>query len=242
MGQILLSRGMEAIVDDEDIEKTSGYNWIVGGSGTRHHPYVATAIKEEGKINGKRIQKRVYLHQLILGNPSYPIRHRNGNGLDNRKENLIRRGFHEMATIPKDVELAYFAGIVDGEGCISSAETRGRVFASLNVTNTYPYILEDLKSLFGGNIYRRNRKKALEHHKASYGWTIGGASVSQALELLLPYMIIKKEQAKVAMELCRLQEFKDEVSLEKRQELRNMLKQLNHKTYDEYDVGERVWL
>lgn len=60
-----------ALVDDEDFERVSGYNWFIMPNG-----YVATRI-------GK---SKVYLHRFIMGLTG--IDHKNNNKLDNQKNNL----------------------------------------------------------------------------------------------------------------------------------------------------------
>lgn len=78
MKTIQLSRGMEAIVDDEDYERISKYKWCitVNGYATRKRP-----LKEGNK--------HVLMHREILGTPSgFDTDHINGNKLDNRRVNL----------------------------------------------------------------------------------------------------------------------------------------------------------
>jgi hypothetical protein len=64
-----------AIVDDEDLEKVSCFNWSV-------------LINYRNVYAVRNVNKKnIYLHSLIL-NSDKPIDHINGNGLDNRKSNL----------------------------------------------------------------------------------------------------------------------------------------------------------
>lgn len=83
MKTIPLSRGLEAIVSDEDFELISAHTWHanLGGGGI---PYAYTNIR---KPDGG--YRRVSMHQLLLGGrPRCDIDHINGNGIDNRRENL----------------------------------------------------------------------------------------------------------------------------------------------------------
>ncbi len=84
MKEIKLSRGAVALVDDEDFEHLSKHKWslVPGNRGTA---YAAAQIKNaQGEWRFRR------MHRFIMGSkdPALYIDHRNGNGLDNRKENL----------------------------------------------------------------------------------------------------------------------------------------------------------
>jgi len=83
MKEILLTQGKIALVDDEDFEKIIAYKW--------HCDCRKNTIYAETDIitDGTRKYKSLRMHRLIT-NPSdnLEIDHINGNGLDNRKENL----------------------------------------------------------------------------------------------------------------------------------------------------------
>jgi hypothetical protein len=79
---IKLSRGEVAIVDDEDFSALSQFKWHlrqsrVGGTKYAEHSY---------RLNGRK--DNFSMHQLVMLFPEKDIDHINGNGLDNRKENL----------------------------------------------------------------------------------------------------------------------------------------------------------
>lgn len=61
------------IIDDEDVELVSQYNWYLHTYG-----YVSATIN----------CKKVLMHRLLMGNPSLDVDHINGDRLDNRRENL----------------------------------------------------------------------------------------------------------------------------------------------------------
>jgi hypothetical protein len=77
MKKITLSSGDIVLIDKEDFKEISKYNWYVAKRGKIKYA--------EKTTKGKHIM----LHRLIM-NPSTKedIDHINGNGLDNRKENL----------------------------------------------------------------------------------------------------------------------------------------------------------
>src|SRR5579872_2294129 len=74
--EIILNRGV-AIVDDEDYDCIVGFRWTATENSTN-------AVYARTIIGGRTI----YMHRMVLREPSSHIDHINGNALDNRKENL----------------------------------------------------------------------------------------------------------------------------------------------------------
>ena len=75
------ARPNTALIDDDDASKVNQYEWY----SFRVHRcwYVATDFSVHGKA------KRIYLHRLVMNAPDKTeVDHINGDGLDNRKENL----------------------------------------------------------------------------------------------------------------------------------------------------------
>jgi len=69
-----------AVIDFEDLDKVRNYWWYLGTLG-----YVYTQIKV-----GRKWKTR-HLHYIILGitpKPGYNVHHKNGDPMDNRKDNL----------------------------------------------------------------------------------------------------------------------------------------------------------
>ena len=83
MKTIKLTQGMVAMVDDEDFDMVSAYSWFANRINNIY--YASRKIRKE---NGKRTDLR--LHRFILGitDADVSVDHKNGNGLDNRRENL----------------------------------------------------------------------------------------------------------------------------------------------------------
>jgi len=74
---LLLSKGEVALLDADDFEKVGQFSWTLWTDGKRKYAY--------RKKNGKNI----YLHREITQATNKEcVDHINGNGLDNRKENL----------------------------------------------------------------------------------------------------------------------------------------------------------
>jgi hypothetical protein len=89
MKKIKLSRGKVTLVDDADYELLSKFNWYINENAERTKLYaMRSKLKSETtKITGTK----VYMHRFILNvyDKSFMIQHKNGNTLDNRRENLV---------------------------------------------------------------------------------------------------------------------------------------------------------
>lgn len=79
MKKIPLTKGAEAIVDDEDYSYLSQFSWYLNSTGD--------AVRSElGRSKGR---KHIRMHREILNAPNNKVvDHKNGNRLDNRKSNL----------------------------------------------------------------------------------------------------------------------------------------------------------
>jgi hypothetical protein len=79
--EITLAKGQVAIVDDEDFERVNAKHWMPRKDSNSWY-----AIRHEQTLLRKTT---IMMHRFILGADSgTEIDHWNGNGLDNRKENL----------------------------------------------------------------------------------------------------------------------------------------------------------
>jgi len=99
-------------------------------------------------------------------------------------------------------ELAYTAGIVDGEGSVgighnekSSKNLYYGVFVS--VTNTAEWLTQWLQLTHGGSVhpYQHPNPK----YKLAYKWSLHGVAAAEFLESILPYLHLKRPQAELAI-------------------------------------------
>lgn len=82
MKEIPLTQNKIALVDDEDYERINQYKWYAQWSGWQWRSV-------RNQYIGKGKAAMIYMHREILNAPKgIPVDHRDGNGLDNRKENL----------------------------------------------------------------------------------------------------------------------------------------------------------
>jgi hypothetical protein len=100
--------------------------------------------------------------------------------------------------------IAYLAGIVDGEGSIgiellSPTKNRKKNYyvCRLTVINTYKPLMERLVKTFKGQY---DERKAIPNRKTCYRWHVFGNDMENALNILLPYLEEKKQQALLILE------------------------------------------
>lgn len=83
MKRIPLTRGYYALVDDEDFDYLNRWKWFSSVAQTG----CVYARRNEGVGNGKQVT--VLMHRVIARTPdNLVVDHINGDGLDNRKQNL----------------------------------------------------------------------------------------------------------------------------------------------------------
>ncbi len=107
-----------------------------------------------------------------------------------------------------NTDYAYLSGIVDAEGHITIGRTRRRNTIGYNprigITNSYLPVLKMAKELFGGSICSAGNEKG----KPLFIWYISSKdAIEKCLLHILPYLIIKRDQAKVLLEFVRLERF-----------------------------------
>ena len=85
MKEIPLTQGKVALVDDEDFEVLKLHKWFVIDQGCG----INYAVRNTPTGLKKPRQRCVRMHRVIMGTPNgLETDHINGNGLDNRRENL----------------------------------------------------------------------------------------------------------------------------------------------------------
>jgi len=101
-----------------------------------------------------------------------------------------------------ETDWAYLGGLIDGEGCICISKPRSSYSIhqlSVRVSNTDARLMIWLKDNFNGSITTQHRKN--KKHKDAYEWRVFAKDSEYILENILPYLVIKKEQALLALDL-----------------------------------------
>lgn len=139
-----------------------------------------------------------------------------------------------------ETNLAYVAGLFDGEGCITLCKIKRKANRSesmllqLNLSNTYLEALEFVKSLYGfGSIVKHTKK---EGRKQGYSYVLNAKSAEMFLSSIEKYSIIKIGQIRIALKFRKIvqqvpfqvlsQNYKDEVN-----KLADGIRALNGRNY-----------
>lgn len=116
-----------------------------------------------------------------------------------------------MHTQGVETTYAYLAGIIDADGHITVSKANRRLASGtvatyftprVGITGTRNAPHELAKTTFGGSLSRQVPKDPA--HRLVWFWAIEGGQAAAALRLLLPYLRVKVEQAKVAIELAEV--------------------------------------
>jgi hypothetical protein len=102
---------------------------------------------------------------------------------------------------------AYVAGLIDGEGCLGIQSTNSTQFyAEISIgmsDKALPLLLEVQKTL-GGTVTKR--REPTEKWNGAHTWRIGGDAALAFISEVGPFLILKREQYQVLMELKQLVE------------------------------------
>jgi len=107
----------------------------------------------------------------------------------------------------KKTDWAYIAGIVDGEGCIRIVKTKEPKNKSgykyqmvIGVNNTNEWLIHWLYFNFGGSIHLQAK---LDNRKPLWHWYLSSRKAQAFIELILPYLRLKRPQAEVAVQFSK---------------------------------------
>lgn len=132
------------------------------------------------------------------------IKYRRKHGLASRCVNPVRYMEPSIRT-PSNVEMAYIAGLFDGEGTITqkSGNPSG---IQVSISSTDKEVLNWLTLVVGGNVYSSNR--AAQNRKQAYVWMLTRVRDKQLfLSLLAPYLKIQRRKDKAKNALGRLDSY-----------------------------------
>jgi hypothetical protein len=108
----------------------------------------------------------------------------------------------------KKKNLNYMAGIVDGEGCILIKKYNKIIKQNINPTyelnvvlsNCRPELLEYFKYYFGGSIATVKNSAKSSNQRDCYVWFLTTSLAEEFLKVIYPYLFLKKEEVKLALE------------------------------------------
>ncbi len=127
------------------------------------------------------------------------------------------------------LELAYFAGFFDGEGCVNiwRARKTNSYQVRVVISSTNKGIMEKFQGKFGGSI--STIVSVQGNNKPFWIWKISGTDVTKFLVMIQPYSILKNEQIKIGLRLRKMIEEKRKTRKDVlvKKELKNMMHKLN---------------
>lgn len=106
-------------------------------------------------------------------------------------------------------EIAYLAGIIDGEGSIyignfsSNPKTGAKYYqTNIEVSNTDKTLIDWLIATFGGLVTQYTEKQTpINSRKEVWRWTASGDRVTHICELIYPYLICKRRQCEIMLKM-----------------------------------------
>ena len=114
-----------------------------------------------------------------------------------------RRSENYVPMVYKEIDLAYMAGIIDGEGCffitkVPKKEGDGYVSEHyrglLKIENTDKILLDWLEITFSGTRSATTRStSSRQFQREVFSWVATGDRLLDLCEQLLPYLVIKKK-------------------------------------------------
>ncbi|MCD6006905.1 LAGLIDADG family homing endonuclease [Halomonas sp. IOP_31] len=242
--------GFVCSVKRHKVEHKHGYQWYITQEGAAS---LTRALAPYLVI--KRAQAELAV-SFIVDRKQLPARPEEGHPELTRREScyehmksLNRKGFSNRANVtptrgkllPSHSDLAYMAGMVDGDGPIILGKTRkrrasGTIFPKhelkLVVTNTSPTLIEWLFSRFGGTCVTSHGNASW---KEKLDWKLNGGRAAEVLKLIGPHLRMKGEQGRIAQafitDMVKLKRGSDEehvaAEIERREALYQRMRALN---------------
>jgi hypothetical protein len=123
------------------------------------------------------------------------------------RRKYYKRSKDYIPTEYRPVDLAYMAGVVDGEGCFflcKLPKKEGDGYKTehyrglLKIDNTDIRLLDWIDKVFSGTSSARCRStSSRKFEREIFTWTATGDRLLDLCEQILPYLVIKKEQCEI---------------------------------------------
>lgn len=135
----------------------------------------------------------------------------------------------ELASKFPEKVISYLAGFFDGEGCISVMIRKTRKSGSYVQIKVGGCVIEPMslfKEVFGGEVFTAKRKTASGKDVHYYRATVNQTRV--ILEVLLPYLLVKRDQAKKALELFAVGDTMSHIELSRNKDRIRLFKEVKN--------------
>lgn len=104
----------------------------------------------------------------------------------------------------KKMDIAYWAGFFDGEGCISLDSRKGKrnIIFSVSIGQANPWLIQHLQFTFGGAVKHRSIGSC-GNKRPFWIWHAYAKQALLFLEIVCPFLKIKKQEAEIAINFQR---------------------------------------
>lgn len=139
----------------------------------------------------------------------------------------------------------YLAAMIDGEGCVCISKYKKNknghpgYIVTVSITNTKEKLMKWLIEHFGGRYFTqwRNSNEGAHNKRLIYTWRVSGQKNRETVLLgTIPYLVLKREQALIALKFSRMHGTQNPTL---REELMLACKALNHSESPETNIVER---
>ena len=105
----------------------------------------------------------------------------------------------------KENEIAYLAGIIDGEGSILLSKYHKSEYPCpcISISSTDIELLEWVKDKIGSGRINKKKNYNINRHKTSYTYVIYYDVAIKVMGLIEPYLVIKKKKARALHIICK---------------------------------------
>ena len=112
----------------------------------------------------------------------------------------------------EETQKAWLAALIDGEGWIGIVKEKragnvsgARYYANVEIANTKRDLLDAVTRCVGeAFVYLKDHRIGQVNHKKMYSVRIKKRAIPSLLEQIKPYLVIKRRQAEIVLELCRV--------------------------------------
>jgi hypothetical protein len=143
------------------------------------------------------------------------------------------------------MDIRYVAGLFDGEGCIRvnrqefPNHIRYQLYAVMQMSDPRP--LAEMQKQFEGS-FHFGKLPLNPNHRPLHCWSVSSQKALRFLEMVLPYLIVKKQEAELAIEFQRgIQRWgkagMTEAEIARRHDLMRRISELKFVRYDPAEFG-----
>lgn len=106
------------------------------------------------------------------------------------------------------MEIAYVAGLFDGEGYVRAQKITRPLPSEyiawqvyIGIGMTHAQVIEKLQRQFGGSLTINDHSKRNINHRPQFFWKTSSQKACAMLRQILPFLIVKREEVELALEL-----------------------------------------